>query len=343
MNKKRLLTILFTIILSIIIITIFYNPIKKIESHNIVNDIIPKIEAVVSMEEANWPQNTKGSPQGYWFANGKTFTTNELLNELEVGKNWGAIENITEEDYKRINDLKQYMGYGEHLYNYVGGKKTCYYTNASKKVKSVKTESKIRPYYHQGLFGEEEWGDVISGTNLSNPNNNSTFNKNGCHIYTLAYALSYTNHKIINPPEALVLGWYSGFWGDGMGKSEQVANLNTYLGINAVTVSDDKENAKNEIDNILNKNGVVIVYVGKPFSIGDYHWICITDKVMDNGVAKYKIWTSTNIHQMFQLYTFDYLYSKRVIEDWVRVGILPGGNFKAKNTLDSLDLINNAP
>ena len=74
---------------------------------------------------------------------------------------------------------------------------------------------------------------------------------------------------------------------------------------------------------VLDNNGVAIIYVGKPFSFGDYHWICITDRVNDNGVDKYRIWTSTNMNQIHQVYTFDYLYSKRVFEDWVRMGIMP--------------------
>ena len=329
MNKNILLiTSIFVIFITLV--TINFNPIKNIEQNGIIETVIPKIEANISIEDEMYPRNTVGSPQGTWLVNDNEFTTNDLLNDLKIGNSWGAIENIDENSYNRIKNLKKYMGYGDHVYNYYPATNVCYYYNASKEIsplRPLQDSENIKPYYHQGLFGKEEWGDIISSTDLSNPNANSTFNKNGCHIYTLAYALSYTNHKVINPPEALVLGWYSGFWDDGMGKSERVENLRTYLGINAVTVSDDKENAKKEIDTILNKNGVVIVYVGKPFSFGDYHWICITDKIDENGIDKYRIWTSTNIHQMFQLYTFDYLYSKRVIEDWARVGIMPNDYF----------------
>ena len=327
MNKKIFYWII-GFILVIFLLNIYSNYIEnKIidRKYNIVeNSNLPKVYGEIT--KMTPIETKKGIAHGEWRIEDKIKSTSDLLNELKVGKSWGAIDNITELEYERIKPFEQYMGYGYHI-NINNTIENCYYSKALEKYflpSDLQSNSKtINPYYHQGLFGKEEWGNVISGTNISNPNISSTFNSNGCHIYTLAYALSRTQDRIINPPEALVLGWYSGFWKDGMGPSENVENLKTYLGINAVTVSDDKENAKKEIDEILMKNGVIIVYLTKPFSFGNFHWVCITDKTVENGVDKYTIWTSTNINQMHQVYTFDYLYSKRVFEDWVRMGILP--------------------
>ena len=267
--------------------------------------------------KAKYATDDVGVPQGLWSINGVNKSTQDILNDLKVGSTWGAVENVSEKEYNRIQSLVQYMGVSEH--SFLSSK--CYYSEAANRV--LKETKHHAPYYHQGLFGKELWGDVISGTYIANPDSGSTFNKNGCHIYTLAYALSVIQERQINPPEALVLGWYCGFWNNGMGPTENVENWNKYLGVNVCTVSDDKENGKKEVDTILDNNGVAIIYVGKPFSFGNYHWICITDRVNDNGVDKYRIWTSTSINQMYQLYTFDYLYSRRTMEDWIRLGVMP--------------------
>ena len=89
-------------------------------------------------------------------------------------------------------------------------------------------------------------------------------------------------------------------------------------------MQDGKLLGKADVDSVLDKNGVVIVYLTKPFSSGDYHWVVITERVKDNGVDKYKIWTSTKISQMFQLYTFDELYNHRAASsNWIRMGVMP--------------------
>lgn len=314
MNRKNIFWIICFILL-IIILNLFS---KSVENKVLESRLkIVHIENEIDEEFISEYKNTEGFPQGKWTVDGIEKSTMDFINELKVGSSWGAIENITEKEYDRIKGLTQYMGVSVHNEIDYG----CFYSKSANKV--LKETKFNAPYYHQGLFGKELWGDVISGTYIANPDSNSTFNQNGCHIYALAYALSATSGKLINPPETLVLGWYSGFWNNGMGPTENVENLKKYLGVNACVVSDDRENAKKEIDNIIDNNGVVIVYLTKPFSFGNYHWVCITDRVNDNGVDKYKIWTSTNIHQMFQLYTFDYLYSKRVFEDWVRIGIIP--------------------
>lgn len=275
------------------------------------------IDTVEVIKVENIYTNTVGVPQGVWSINGEIVTTNNLIDSIEIGQSWGAISNIGEKNKSRITDLVKYMGYSEHIDNDFD----CFYNKAAEKV--LKDTKLKAPYYHQGLFGKEEWGNIMSGSNITNPDVWSTFNSDGCHIYTMAYALSATQKRLINPPEMLVLGWYSGYWYQGMGNSENVENLKTYLGLNVCTVSDDKENAKKEIDNIIDNDGVVVVYLGKPFSFGNYHWVCITDRVNEKGVDKYRIWTSTNIRQAFQVYTFDYLYSKRVLDDWVRIGVMP--------------------
>ncbi len=317
MNKKNILFWIIGLILLTVILTFYSNFIENKILYNY-NPNNLNIKYSTQTNENNYTfMNTKGSPQGSWYVNKERKSTYQLLEELKIGENWGAIENISEKEYNRIKEMVQYMGYTEHI----DENAKCYYNNGN--IKYSRIIDTYIPHYHQGLFGKEEWGNVISGTNIANPDNSSTFNKNGCHIYTLAYALSNAQKQVINPPEALVIGWYSGFWNDGMGPSENVENLRTYLGINAITVSDNKENAKTEIDEILKNQGVVIVYLSKPFSFGNFHWVCITDKVNDNGIDKYRIWTSTNMNQIHQVYTFDYLYSKRVFEDWVRMGIMP--------------------
>ena len=199
-----------------------------------------------------------------------------------------------------------------------GGNPTC---RKSEKAKKVLTETKFKvPYYHQG--GDERWGNINSGTNY-NSMGGSYFNTNGCHIYSFAYALSATQQRLINPPEALVIGWYGGLWNGGMGGDSNVENLKTYLNLNVKTMPDDKVEGKKAVDDILNKNGVVMIYLTKPFSSGDYHWVVITEKVSENSEEKYKIWTSTKIDQIFQTFTFDELYDKKVGTNWIRMGIMP--------------------
>ena len=108
-----------------------------------------------------------------------------------------------------------------------------------------------------------------------------------------------------------------------MGGDSNVENLKTYLNLNVKTMPDDKIGGKKAVDEVLNKNGVVMIYLTKPFSSGDYHWVVITEKVSENSEEKYKIWTSTKIDQIFQTFTFDELYDKKVGTNWIRMGIMP--------------------
>ena len=261
--------------------------------------------------------NTVGTPQGVWKTKDGQKTTLELISSMTEGQAWGAVPSTSMNSsfITRVKNLVPYMGEAIHA---SGGNPTC---RKSEKAKKVLTETKFKvPYYHQG--GDERWGNINSGTNY-NSMGGSYFNTNGCHIYSFAYALSATQQRLINPPEALVIGWYGGLWNGGMGGDSNVENLKTYLNLNVKTMPDDKVEGKKAVDDILNKNGVVMVYLTKPFSSGDYHWVVITEKVSENSEEKYKIWTSTKIDQIFQTFTFDELYDKKVGTNWIRMGIMP--------------------
>lgn len=262
-------------------------------------------------------KNTPGKPQGVFNIGGTQKTTSDLLDEMNVGQNWGAVTSLSSTGKARIESLVQYMGDAVHA---PGGTATCSSKDTAQK---VLTDTKLKgPFYHQGTSGDEKWGNIVSGSNLDNPDNSSTFNRNGCHTYALAYALSVTQGRLINPPEALVLGWYGGLWNSGMGGDANVNNFKNNLGLNIKTVSDDVIQGKAEVDAVLDANGVVIVYLTGEFA-HTQHWVCITEKVNDNGTDKYKIWTSTNINQIFQLYDFQHLYNNKSGDNWLRMAVLP--------------------
>lgn len=263
--------------------------------------------------------NTKGQPQGIWNTKDGQKTTMDLINSMQVGQAWGGVSagNMNQAFINRVKNFVPYMGDAVHAKD---GNPTCANTDMAKR---VLTETKFKvPYYHQGSTSEESWARLKSGTSY-NSTSDSTFYMDGCHIYSFAYALSATQQRLINPPEALVIGWYGGFWSDGMGGDSNINNLKKNLNLNVKTMQDGKLLGKADVDSVLDKNGVVIVYLTKPFSSGNYHWVVITERVKDNGVDKYKIWTSTKISQVFQLYTFDELYNKRVGSNWIRMGVMP--------------------
>ena len=263
--------------------------------------------------------NTKGQPQGIWNTKDGQKTTMDLINSMQVGQAWGGVSagNMNQAFITRVKNFVPYMGDAVHAKD---GNPTCANTDMAKR---VLTETKFKvPYYHQGSTSEESWARLKSGTSY-NSTSSSTFYIDGCHIYSFAYALSATQQRLINPPEALVIGWYGGFWSDGMGGDSNINNLKKNLNLNVKTMQDGKLLGKADVDSVLDKNGVVIVYLTKPFSSGNYHWVVITERVKDNGVDKYKIWTSTKISQVFQLYTFDELYNKRVGSNWIRMGVMP--------------------
>ena len=263
--------------------------------------------------------NTKGQPQGIWETKEGQKTTMDLINSMQVGKDWGGVSagNMTQAFITRVKNFVPYMGDAVHAKD---GNPTCANTEMAKR---ILTETKFKvPYYHQGSTSEESWARLKSGTSY-NSDSNSSFYIDGCHIYSFAYALSATQQRLINPPEALVIGWYGGLWSGGMGGDSNIKALKDNLNLNVKTMQDGKFLGKADVDSVLDKNGVVIVYLTKPFSSGDFHWVVITERVKDNGVDKYKIWTSTKISQVFQLYTFDELYNKRVGSNWIRMGVMP--------------------
>ena len=238
---------------------------------------------------------------------------------MEVGKAWGNVpaSSMTNGFITRVKNFVPYMGDAEHA---EGGNPSCYYIEQAKK---VLTETKFKaPYYHQGYGGTERWKSLKSGTYYESTSND-VFNSTGCHTYSFAYALSVLQGRLINPPESLVIGWYAGLWNGGMGGDTYVEHLAPNLGINAFTMPDGKNDGKAKLNEVLDKNGIVIAYLSKPFSSGDFHWICITEHIIEGGEDKYKIWTSTQISQIFQTYTYDYLYDRRVGDNWLRIGFLP--------------------
>ena len=66
--------------------------------------------------KAKYATDDVGVPQGLWSINGVNKSTQDILNELKVGSTWGAVENVSEKEYNRIQSLVQYMGVSEHSF-----------------------------------------------------------------------------------------------------------------------------------------------------------------------------------------------------------------------------------
>lgn len=167
------------------------------------------------------------------------------------------------------------------------------------------------PFYGQGARFGESFGKLgwYSGAD--------TYNRSGCMVYAMSYAISAMTGQLINPPETGALMIMNGALG---GSGARMSNWTPFvkkLGLNSttkgphVTGAISKQAYFDEIDMAIDKGGVAIIREsGKPYAAGSNHYMVVTGKVMQGGAKYYTIYTSTSKEHSTSLHTQAQLSAK---------------------------------
>lgn len=174
---------------------------------------------------------------------------------------------------------------------------------------SAKTIGRVRwepdkwgvPFFRQG-GGTESFGRVLWGAR------GSTFDRDGCMLYSYAYVASALTGRLINPPEIASIMYVNGALIDGGVVLSRIGSVFEKLGLTYenVRMSSDQGVQSTEhnfnlvwgrIDATLEQGGLAVVMGGAPWADGVNHFFVVTDKRTVDGRTKYRVYTSSNVTQ----------------------------------------------
>ncbi|WP_131043247.1 hypothetical protein [Clostridioides difficile] len=123
----------------------------------------------------------------------------------------------------------------------------------------------------------------------------ATYNRSGCMIYSCAYTVSALTGRLVNPPEmGAIMIMKNGLVSAGISMSN-MPNVFSSLGLKSKYYEDN--NWINHINEAVDKGGIAIIRLTKPYAAGSEHFVAITGRQGD----KYNMYSSTHIDHSMQL------------------------------------------